>query len=602
MKRGAVVCRLIGALICLAVALPGMAAERLVRQGGDLQAAIDAARPGDTILLEPGATFVGNFRLPVHGGTVPVTIRSAAPDSVLPRDGTRITPEHRSQLPTLRSPNAQPVISTAPGAAYWTLRCLELGPTRQGFYDIVALGDGTKAQNSAERAPHHLILDRLFIHGDETLGQKRGIALNSGHTEIRNSYISDIKAAGQDSQAIAGWNGPGPFVIENNYLEGAGEVIIFGGTDPGIRDLVPADIRITGNTITRPIAWRDAIVPAPAALRATRGTGGQMREGRHRYRVVARLALADGDATSPAAETVVDARAGDAVTLTWTPARGQTYRVYRQQESGNAWMSWAATGGTFTDTGAGGEPGAPPSPTVWQVKNLLELKNARRVLIERNDFSHNWDQAQSGGAILFTPRNQDGGCRWCVVEDVTFEANVVRGVGSGFTLLGRDDEHPSGQLNGIRIRNNIVTDVGGAWGSTGYFLLVMGGPRDVVVDHNTIVAPDAAGLVAADGPPVQGFVFTNNVARHNRYGIIGADKGIGTDAIRAYFPDGVITRNVLADNRERHAYPGGNEFPSAADFENQFVDHGRGNFALKPSSKWRGAGTDGRDLGAPPLR
>ena len=41
------------------------------------------------------------------------------------------------------------------------------------------------------------------------------IALNSASTEIINSYIADIKAVGADAQAIAGWNGPGPFVIAN---------------------------------------------------------------------------------------------------------------------------------------------------------------------------------------------------------------------------------------------------------------------------------------------------------------------------------------------------------------------------------------------------
>ena len=73
------------------------------------------------------------------------------------------------------------------------------------------------------------------------------------------------------------------------------------------------------------------------------------------------------------------------------------------------------------------------------MKNLFELKNARQVRVERNLFANNWEQAQSGGAIVLTPRNQDGGCRWCVVEDVTFESNVIRGVGAGFTILGRDD-------------------------------------------------------------------------------------------------------------------------------------------------------------------
>ena len=31
---------------------------------GDLQAALDTARPGDVILLEAGASYTGNFRLP----------------------------------------------------------------------------------------------------------------------------------------------------------------------------------------------------------------------------------------------------------------------------------------------------------------------------------------------------------------------------------------------------------------------------------------------------------------------------------------------------------------------------------------------------------
>src|SRR5215467_8010326 len=33
-----------------------------VPKGGDLQQALNAARPGSTIVLEAGATFVGNFR------------------------------------------------------------------------------------------------------------------------------------------------------------------------------------------------------------------------------------------------------------------------------------------------------------------------------------------------------------------------------------------------------------------------------------------------------------------------------------------------------------------------------------------------------------
>ena len=117
--------------------------------------------------------------------------------------------------------------------------------------DMITLGDGSSAQKDVESLPSELVLDRILVRGDAAKGQKRGIALNSGSTTIRNSYISDIKAFGQESQAIAGWNGTGPYTIENNYLEAAGVNILFGGADPAIPDLVPSDIIIRRNLITK---------------------------------------------------------------------------------------------------------------------------------------------------------------------------------------------------------------------------------------------------------------------------------------------------------------------------------------------------------------
>src|SRR5438270_52798 len=106
---------------------------------------------------------------------------------------------------------------------------LEFLANIQGLGDILTLGDATAVQNTLAAVPYGLTIDRCYFHGDATYGQKRAIALNSGATTITNSYLSDIKAISQDSQAIAGWNGPGPYVITNNYLEAAGENIIFGG-------------------------------------------------------------------------------------------------------------------------------------------------------------------------------------------------------------------------------------------------------------------------------------------------------------------------------------------------------------------------------------
>ena len=69
-----------------------------------------------------------------------------------------------------------------------------------------------------------------------------------------NSYISDIKAVNADSQAIAGYNGAGPFTIENNYLEAAGENVLFGGADPAVTNLVPSDIVLRRNHLFKPLA------------------------------------------------------------------------------------------------------------------------------------------------------------------------------------------------------------------------------------------------------------------------------------------------------------------------------------------------------------
>jgi len=88
------------------------AATITVNAGGDLQGAINAAKPGDTILLQAGAVFTGNYDLPVKGGTSYITIRSSAPDSSLPADGTRIAPAYSASLAKVRS-NCCPAIRRA---------------------------------------------------------------------------------------------------------------------------------------------------------------------------------------------------------------------------------------------------------------------------------------------------------------------------------------------------------------------------------------------------------------------------------------------------------------------------------------------------------
>jgi hypothetical protein len=84
---------------------------------------------------------------------------------------------------------------------------------------------------------------------------KRGIAFNGVSLAVVDSYISDIHVVGQDTQAILGWNGPGPFKIVNNELEAAGESVLFGGARPSLVNNIPSDIEIRGNHFFKPLSW-----------------------------------------------------------------------------------------------------------------------------------------------------------------------------------------------------------------------------------------------------------------------------------------------------------------------------------------------------------
>jgi len=234
----------------------------------------------------------------------------------------------------------------------------------------------------------------------------------------------------------------------------------------------------------------------------------------------------------------------------------------------------------------------------WVTKNLLELKNARRVTVAGNMLQYNWQGGQSGYAILLTVRNQDGSCTWCQVDHITIEQNTVAHVSAGINILGYDYNNPSQQTNAIVIRNNLFADVDSQnWGGDGYFALITGQPRDITIDHNTIISDHGSGILQLDGPPILQFTFTNNMAKVNDYGIIGTSHGPGNDSINTFLPASTIAMNVLAGG-DPGVYPGGNAFPTTAQFEAQFVSYAGGDYRLIPASPWHRAGTDGLDLGA----
>ena len=104
----------------------------------------------------------------------------------------------------------------------------------------------------------------------------------------------------------------------------------------------------------------------------------------------------------------------------------------------------------------------------------------------------------------------------------------------------------------------------------------MEGTSDVRIEHNTGL--QRGYTLFALGPPHHRFTFRDNIAPHNEYGIFGNDVGIGVAALDAYFPDAVVTENVLPGG-DASQYPDGNVFPDSIEAV-PFVDRKAGNYRL----------------------
>src|ERR1043165_9518534 len=242
-------------------ASPTSAATITVPAGGDIQAAINAAQPGDRIILAANADYVctGPCTLPVKSGTDFITIESSRYAEIPVRDfysrqPTADVAQMMARVTSLRS--AEPIFLTATGGAHhYKLLGLNLMPSAGQVYSIVQFGTGGTDQDTLAEVPHDLVIDKSWVHGGATQEVQRCVAMNSAYTDITNSWLTNCHGQGYDTQAIACWNGAGPFNIINNYLEAAGENILFGGAVASVPNLVPTGITVRNNYFFKPLSW-----------------------------------------------------------------------------------------------------------------------------------------------------------------------------------------------------------------------------------------------------------------------------------------------------------------------------------------------------------
>jgi hypothetical protein len=244
---------------CVVWIVPATArAQTHVASGGDLQAAINAASGGDVITLEAGATWTGNYTLPAHAGAA-ITIRTDASDVALGSGVAGQTPATIAArvavleplMPKIVSANATAPLRSTGDADDWTL----IGIIFEGNnvnVNLVHFGDNTITD--ADDLPANIIVDRCIVRSTGTA--LRGIQMNAVNMTVRKTYISNIRGTGTESHALIAFNSPGPFLIEDNYIEAAAIGIMFGGAQSAISGNVQSDIVYRRNYMTRNPAWQ----------------------------------------------------------------------------------------------------------------------------------------------------------------------------------------------------------------------------------------------------------------------------------------------------------------------------------------------------------
>jgi chitodextrinase len=235
------------------------------------------------------------------------------------------------------------------------------------------------------------------------------------------------------------------------------------------------------------------------------------------------------------------------------------------------------------------------------VKNLLEFKNAHRVLVRGNIFENNWADGQSGFSLLLTPRNQDGGCPWCGTQDITIEYNKWLNVGAGINLLAQDGNHPSQRTTRVLIQHNVlsITDPNPGNASDNRIFQMLEGPYNVAIKHNTaFLASGGASMVVTGSTAdtkVNYFDFSDNIVSNGSYGFFGQATAPGTPTLDLFFTNHYFTKNVFIGGSG--SYPALTYFP-ASTTDVGFVHYEGGDYSLTSTSTYHDLATDGTDIGA----
>ena len=240
-----------------------------VGAGGDLQSAMNSAVPGDWIVLDHTATYVGDFVFPAKtgadaapgGNAVIVIISDAIVDFGFLPANKRVSPTDAANMPKIRTVSgngrAFSVTDGVPNMGGWRLVGLDVAPDPANLADmtrIIRFGDEITLTPLGANTPFNFVVDRCYVHGNAGQNIQHGVSLQSASSAVIDSYISTILHTGADAQAVGAWNSPGPVKIVNNYCEATGENILIGNSD-GIFGQGISDVEVRYNYCRKLPSW-----------------------------------------------------------------------------------------------------------------------------------------------------------------------------------------------------------------------------------------------------------------------------------------------------------------------------------------------------------
>jgi hypothetical protein len=528
-----------------------------VNAGGDLQAALNNASCGDTIVLQAAATFHGQFTFPAKAcdDNHWIIVRTSALDSALPAEGQRLTPCYAGVTslpgrPAYPCPNPQNVLArllldvAGDGAIKFTnganhYRMLGLELTRPvgvtgGARLIIALG-----------VADHIVLDRSWLHGTPQDETHAGISLNGvSYAAVVDSYFNDLKCISvvgtcTDAQAVAGGvsnTQDGPYLIQNNFLEAAGEAVMFGG---GAATTTPADIEVRHNHFFKPWQWMSG---NPGFVGGPDG---------HPFVVKNHLELKN------AVRVLIESNLME-----------------------NSWGGFSQTGFAILLT--------PKNQHTLSGTNVCPSCQVTDVTIRYTRIAHGGAGIQLATVMSDSTAQGAGapalaGTRWSLHDLVIDDLNPkYLGGGAAFLVL---NGWPTNPLNNLTI--NHVT----AFPYVNSHMLVVGN-----LDTNE---------------SMYGFVFTNNLVTAGQGPVWNTGGGTASCAyydvpitsISKCFTTYVFKNNGLVGSTSQYppsSWPAGNMFQDTTEGAGivSFNAGNGGDYALSSTSPFKNKGSDGKDLGA----